>query len=51
MTAVFDGRSATEHAEAAAEAIRAINHITGWPTVLTYPSAAYCVLGQLATLS
>lgn len=51
MTAVFDGRTATEHAEAAADAVRAINHITGWPAGLTYPSEAYRVLGQLATVA
>jgi hypothetical protein len=53
MTALFDGRSATEHAEAAAEAVRAINHITGWPPGrgLAYPSEAYRVLGQLATVA
>jgi hypothetical protein len=50
MTALFDGRTATEHADAA-DAVRAINHITGWPTGLTYPSEAYTVLGQLATLA
>lgn len=48
MTALFDGRNATEHAAAAAEAARAINHITGWPAGLTYPSDAYQVLGDLA---
>src|SRR6266496_4395540 len=51
MTAVFDGRTATEHAEAATDAVRAINHITGWPAGLAYPSEAYRVLGQLATVA
>ena len=51
MTALFDGRSAAEHAEAATEAVRAINHITGWPAGLTYPAEAYRVLGQLATVA
>jgi hypothetical protein len=53
MTALFDGRTATEHAEAAADAVRAINHITGWPPGqgLACPSEAYRVLGQLATVA
>jgi hypothetical protein len=53
MTAAFDGRSATEHAEAAAEAVRAINHITGWPAGhgLSYPSDAYAVVERLAALA
>jgi len=29
--ATFDGRNVREHADAAAESIRAINHITGGP--------------------
>jgi hypothetical protein len=44
----FDGHNVIEHAAHAAEAMRAINHITGWPTGLTYPSDAYTVLGELA---
>jgi hypothetical protein len=51
MTALFDGRSATEHAEAATEAVRAINHINSSQNVLDKPSEAYRVLGQLATLA
>jgi hypothetical protein len=51
MTAAFDGHSATEHAEAAADAVRAINHITGRPAGLTYPSEAYRIVGQLATVA
>ena len=47
----FDGRDVREHAEAAADAVRAINHITGWPDGLAYPSDAYAVLGQLATVA
>lgn len=45
----FDGRTALDHAEAAAESIRAINHITSWSGGgLTYPSDAYAVLQRLA---
>jgi hypothetical protein len=51
MTAVFDGRSATEHAEAATDAVRAINHITSWPAGLDDPSEAYTVLGHLAAVA
>jgi hypothetical protein len=51
MTAVFDGRTATEHAEAATDAVRAINHITGRPAGLDYPSEAYTILGHLAAVA
>jgi hypothetical protein len=45
----FDDRNAIEHAAAAAESIRAINHITGWTGGgLTYPSDAYTVISHLA---
>jgi hypothetical protein len=48
---VFDGLTAVEHAEAAAEAIRAINHLTINDTALGYPSDAWRLVGQLATLT
>jgi hypothetical protein len=48
MTALFDGRTATEHAEAATDAIRAITHITSWPAALNDPAEAYTMLGHLA---
>jgi hypothetical protein len=51
MTAVLDGRTAAVPADAAADAVRAINHITGWPRGLVYPSETYRVLGQLATVA
>jgi hypothetical protein len=51
MTAVFDGRTATEHAEAATDAVRAINHITSWPAGLHDPAEAYTVLGHLAAVA
>jgi hypothetical protein len=45
----FDGLDVTEHAFAAAEAIRAINHITSWRGGgMTYPSDAHAVLTALA---
>jgi hypothetical protein len=45
----FDGLDVIEHAGAAAEAIRAINHITSWRGGgMTYPSDAYAVLTGLA---
>jgi hypothetical protein len=47
----FDGRDVREHASAAAEAIRAINHITGWPRGMTYPSDAYSVVSRLTTVA
>ncbi|HEY3718414.1 MAG TPA: hypothetical protein VGL39_28150 [Jatrophihabitantaceae bacterium] len=47
----FDGRDVREHAAAAAEAVRAINHITGWPHGMTYPSDAYSVLSRLAAVA
>ncbi len=42
--------SVIEHADAAAEAIRAINHLTLWGG-LAYPAEAYQLLGDLATLA
>jgi hypothetical protein len=48
---VFDGLTACEHAQAAAEAIRAINHVTLHDTALPYPSDAYRLLGALITLT
>jgi O-acetylhomoserine/O-acetylserine sulfhydrylase-like pyridoxal-dependent enzyme len=48
---VFDGLTACEHAEAAAEAIRAINHLTLHDGALPYPSDAYRLLGGLITLA
>ena len=48
---VFDGLTACEHAEAAAEAIRAINHVTFHNTALPYPSDAYRLIGELITLA
>jgi hypothetical protein len=51
MTALFDGRTATEHAEAATDAVRAINHITSWPAGLNDPAEAYTVLGHLAAVA
>jgi hypothetical protein len=47
----FDGRDVREHASAAAEAVRAINHITGWPHGMTYPSDAYSVTSRLASVA
>jgi hypothetical protein len=49
----FDGRDVHEHAaQAAAEAIRAINHITSWTGAgMTWPSDAYRVLSALATVA
>jgi hypothetical protein len=48
---VFDGLTACEHAEAAAEAIRAINHVTVHNAALPYPSDAYRLIGALITLA
>jgi hypothetical protein len=48
---VFNGQTACEHAEAAAEAIRAVNHVTFHDTALPYPSDAYRLLGELITLT
>lgn len=48
---VFDGKTALEDAETAAEAIRAINHLTINDTALAYPSDAWRLVGQLATLT
>jgi hypothetical protein len=48
---VFNGLTACEHAEAAAEAIRAINHVTLHNAALPYPSDAYRLIGALITLA
>jgi hypothetical protein len=47
--AVMDGKTAVEHAAAAAEAIRAINHLTYHDEALPYPADAWRLLGQLGT--
>ena len=47
MTSVFDGQSAVEHAETAAAAIRAINHLTYHDTALPYPSDAWRLIERL----
>jgi hypothetical protein len=48
----FDGRDVREHATAADEAIRAINHITGWPNAgMTYPQDADDVIAGLMTMA
>ncbi len=44
---VFNGRSANEHADDAAEAIRGINHLTFDAGSLRYPSDVYRILGSL----
>jgi hypothetical protein len=49
--AVFDGKTATEHAEDAAQAIRAINHLTFHASALAYPSDAWRLIGQLNVLA
>jgi hypothetical protein len=51
MTSVFDNKTAVEHGKAAAEAIRAINHLTMLRTGLPYPSHAYQVISELVTLA
>jgi len=51
MTSVFDGHTAVEHAETAAAAIRAINHLTYHDTALPYPSDAWLLIGQLASIA
>jgi hypothetical protein len=48
---VFNGKTAIEHAAAAAEAIRAINHLTRHASALPYPCDAYAVLGRLAWMA
>jgi hypothetical protein len=48
---VFNGLTACEHAEAAAEAIRAINHVTLHNNALPYPSDAHRLIGELITLT
>jgi hypothetical protein len=51
MTSVFDNKTAIEHPNAAAEAIRAINHLTMLHTGLPYPTHAYQVISELVTLA
>jgi hypothetical protein len=51
MTSVFDGQTAVEHAETAAAAIRAINHLTYHDTALPYPSDAWRLIGQLGSVA
>ena len=51
MTSVFDGQTAVEHAETAAAEIRAINHLTYHDTALPYPSDAWRLIGQLASVA
>jgi hypothetical protein len=51
MTSVFDGHTAVEHAETAAAAIRAINHLTYHDTALPYPSDAWRLIGELGSLA
>jgi hypothetical protein len=50
-TAVFDGKTAVEHGQDAAEAIRAINHLTINHGALPFPSEAWRLLGQLSLLA
>ena len=45
----FDGLDIREHAARVAASLRAINHITGWPHGMTYPSDAYVVLSSLTS--
>jgi hypothetical protein len=44
----MDGKTAVQHAEAAAEAVRAINHLTYHDEALPYPAEAWRLLGQLS---
>lgn len=51
-TAVSEaGKTAVEHAEEAAEAIRAINHVTFHAEALPYPSDAWRLISHLASLA
>lgn len=50
-TSVFDGKTALEHGDDAAAAIRAINHLTDHSTSLPFPSDAYRLLGELETMA
>ena len=50
-TSAFDGKTACEHADEAAAAIRAINHLTFHDTALPFPPDAYRLLGVLATMA
>jgi hypothetical protein len=49
--AVQDGRIAVELAQAAADAVRAINHLTYHDTALPYPADSWRLLSQLATVA
>jgi hypothetical protein len=49
--AVQDGRTAVEHAEVAAAAVRAINHLTYHDAALPYPADAWRLLNHLASLA
>jgi hypothetical protein len=51
MTSVFENKTAIGHAKVAAEAIRAINHLTMHHTRLPYPTHAYQVISELVTLA
>ena len=51
MTSVFENKTAIEQAKTAAEAIRAINHLTTHHTELPYPTHAYQVISELVTLA
>jgi hypothetical protein len=48
---VFEGKTACEHAETAAGAIRAINHLTFGETALPNPSDAWRLIGHVASLA
>jgi hypothetical protein len=48
---VFDGLSAGEHAATAADAIRAINHLTARGDELDHPADAYAVLSDLMVMT
>ena len=50
-TSAFDGKTACEHADDAAAAIRAINHLTSHDTALPFPADACRLLGVLATMA
>jgi hypothetical protein len=47
--AVQDGLTAVEHAQTAADAVRAINHLTYHDTALPYPADSWRLLTHLAT--
>jgi hypothetical protein len=50
-TSVFDGKTAVEHAHVAAEAVRAINHLTYHDTALPFPADVWRLLNHLATVA